>query len=122
MTLTGPSSINGIAVYSVDLNGFTLTLDGNVGVTNITGVAAIHGNGTVVKTGTGTWDCFLYGSSFLSSDWSGSTIVNAGTLEVAGTITGPITVYSGGTLSATQHALHIVGPVNVNGGDVSIDG
>ncbi|HEV2946706.1 MAG TPA: FG-GAP-like repeat-containing protein [Gemmataceae bacterium] len=91
VTLSAPSSFVGgdvgLDIVSVDPNGFVLTLDGS-------GSVGIRGSGSVIKNGTGTWD-----NNLNSINYTGSTIVNAGTLRVSGTMLGPVNVV-GGTLMA----------------------
>jgi autotransporter-associated beta strand protein len=67
---------------------------------------SITGPGQVVQTGTGA--TILSGTS----NYSGPTIVNAGTLSVTGLITSSVFVNSGGALSGTG----TVGSVNINAG------
>lgn len=75
----------------------TLTLTGSTAGTGEISGAIINGSGTtaVTKAGTGTWT--LSGAS----NYTGATAVNAGTLNLTGSLTSAVTVASGATLTGT---------------------
>ena len=93
----------------VHLGAATLTSGGDNSSTTFAG--AIGGNGSLVKTGTGTMT--LSGTN----TYTGATTVNGGTLSVNGSILGSsgLTVNSGGTLGGTG----IVGNTTINGGTLA---
>ena len=94
--------------------GTTLTLDGSnsgYGVLGATIPDGLDSNPTsVTKNGTGLW--YLAGSS----SYTGATTVNAGVLELAGSLgTTAVTVKGGATLAGSGT---IAGPVTVNTGGI----
>jgi autotransporter-associated beta strand protein len=93
---------------NIALGSGTLT----IGANNASGVSAtvISGSGGVTKVGTGT--CAL----FSHSTYSGPTLINAGTLQLGGSINSDVTVNNTGTLDGGGS----VGNLTVNaGGTVS---
>ncbi len=90
----GTVSLGGAATLTIGADNTSTTFSGNVN--NGTG-------GSLVKVGTGTLTLANYDNNF-----TGGTIVNAGTINLAnnynayyGTLSGPITINSGGTVIAS---------------------
>jgi fibronectin-binding autotransporter adhesin len=98
-------SLGGAGVVDLGANG-ELSVNAPGGDTSFSG--RITGNGNVNKNGTGTWT--LSGMS----DFIGEMRINAGTLQVNGTLASSVTVASGATLAG----LGTVGPIAASGGTV----
>ncbi len=86
------------------LGGVTLTAGGDGSTTAFSGVIQDGGNaggtgGSFVKTGKGT--LFLSGAN----TYTGTTTVNGGTLDLAGSLTSPVTVNSGATFQMESAGL-----------------
>lgn len=97
------NSSNVLTIGAVNLSTFSLTVNGS-GSTSINGV--VSGSGSITKSGTGTLT--LSGTN----SFTGSTTVNAGTLDVTGSIsTSAVTVNNSGT---------VIGGTGTIGGSVSI--
>jgi autotransporter-associated beta strand protein len=78
---------------AVNLGSATLTTGGNNGSTTFSGIIGGNGIAPILKVGSGTF--VLSGSNTCT----GASQVNAGTLEVNGSLPGPVTVTGGGGVS-----------------------
>ena len=139
VTLDGNRSIGGLSFANSDytLTGNTLTLATTLGSSNLqvsgSGVTAtigssIAGSSTLTKTGSGTLRLTNINSH------SGGTIVNEGTLELAGSsggnslVSGHVTVNSGATLALTGGDgtgfgwNNPISSLTINGGTVNASG
>jgi len=110
-TASGLLSGNGVlgslaGAGTVTLGPTTLTTGGNNTSTTFSG--AISGNGSLTKTGTGTFT--LSGANL----YTGPTSVDSGTLDVTGSLVSSVTVNSGGTLMGTG----TIGGLSMNGGGI----
>jgi len=101
------TNVSGPVVFS-GAAATTLTLTGSTAGNSLASVLPDGGGATtVVKSGTGTWD--LTGAD----TYTGPTKVNAGTLLVDGSLTSPVTVAAGATLSGNGGS--VAAPVAVSG-------
>jgi autotransporter-associated beta strand protein len=106
-------SLTGTAGAAVDLNATTLTV-GDANDTQFAGVIA-GGNGDLTKVGGGSLE--LSGAN----TYTGVTIVQAGTLNLTGSVTSNVTV-SGGTLNlGNNNAIDAANTLMVNVGALSSD-
>jgi autotransporter-associated beta strand protein len=83
-----------LSVINLGTYNFTLAGGNN---SNFSGT--INGSGNLVKNGGGTFTISSTTATANSGDYSGTTTINAGALQLDGTLRGPITVASGGKLS-----------------------
>jgi autotransporter-associated beta strand protein len=120
---SGSTTIAGTTALDIDsgrlvIGNGVISLNGNIAddgtlvinrSTGLTIAGAIFGAGSLEQNGTGT--TILAGTN----SYTGATTVNAGTLQVDGSLTSPITVQSGATLKGNG----AIGDVNFNGGTLA---
>jgi autotransporter-associated beta strand protein len=117
-TYTGGTTISGATLQLGDPNGSIVGDVVNNGTftinrsSTVTLDGMISGTGSFVQAGTGT--TILTGNN----GYSGATTVNAGTLQVSGSIAGSsgVTVNSGGTLAGTGIVTGTVSSTTINAG------
>jgi autotransporter-associated beta strand protein len=97
-TVTANLAVNNADYTGANLNVFNLTGTRTFTIADLTTTTFkpdLAGPGSLVKAGLGT----LVLTPLCAASYAGDTMVNAGTLEVQGTVDGANTVISGGTLA-----------------------